>query len=128
MVLHYGHFAIILKRDKNSTNAATVLPLKLRPTGLGSGAYKDNVDYSVFSGEWLIGRIYEREGFPDEVRFFWSLHGVVLTPPPASTPMGSRRHWMMPKRSFRRAGMPGRRGRSWKRCPKIRRYRTRGIC
>ena len=53
------------------------------PTVLGSGAYKDNLDYSVFSGEWLIGRIYEREGFPDEVRFFWSLHGVVLTPPPS---------------------------------------------
>jgi hypothetical protein len=40
------------------------MPLKLRPTGLGSGTYKDNVDYSVFSGEWLIGRIYERNGFP----------------------------------------------------------------
>jgi hypothetical protein len=23
--------------------------------------YKDSVDYSVFSGEWLIGRIYERK-------------------------------------------------------------------
>jgi hypothetical protein len=38
------------------------MPLKMRPTGLGSGTYKDNVDYSVFSGEWLIGRIYERNG------------------------------------------------------------------
>jgi hypothetical protein len=43
------------------------MPLKMRPTGLGSGTYKDNVDYSVFSSEWLIGRIYERNGFPDEV-------------------------------------------------------------
>jgi putative tryptophan/tyrosine transport system substrate-binding protein len=34
------------------------MPLKMRPIGLGSGAYKDNVDYNVFSGEWLIGRIY----------------------------------------------------------------------
>ena len=59
------------------------MPLKMRPIGLGSGAYKDNVDYNVFSGEWLIGRIYERNGFPDEVRFFWSLHGVVLTRPPS---------------------------------------------
>ena len=57
------------------------MPLKMRQTGLGSGTYKDNVDYNVFSGEWLIGR-YERNGFPDEVRFFWSLHGVVLTRPP----------------------------------------------
>jgi hypothetical protein len=30
-----------------------------------------------------MGRIYERNGFPDEVRFFWSLHGVVLTRPPS---------------------------------------------
>jgi hypothetical protein len=59
-----------------------LLLLKLRPTGLGHGVYKDNVDYNVFSGEWLIGRIYERNGFPDEVRFFWSLHGVALTRPP----------------------------------------------
>jgi hypothetical protein len=58
------------------------MPLKLRPTGLGSGIYQDNIDYNIFSGEWLIGRIYERNGFPDEVRFFWSLHGVVLTRPP----------------------------------------------
>ena len=79
MVRHYGHLAIILKRDKNSTSNR--MPLKMRPTGLGSGAYKDNVDYNVVSGEWLIGRIYERNGFPDEVRFFWSLHGVVLTRP-----------------------------------------------
>jgi hypothetical protein len=59
------------------------MPLKMRQTGLGSGTYKDNVDYNVLSGEWLIGRIYERNGFPDEVRFFWSLHGVVLTRPPS---------------------------------------------
>jgi hypothetical protein len=58
------------------------MALTMRPTGLGSGAYKDNVDYNIFSGEWLIGRIYERNGFPDAVRFFWSLHGVVLTRPP----------------------------------------------
>ena len=33
--------------------------LKMRPTGLGHGVYKDNVDYGVFSGEWCIGRIYQ---------------------------------------------------------------------
>ena len=66
------------------------MPLKMRQTGLGSGTYKDNVDYSVFSGEWLIGRIYERHGFPDEVRFFWSLHGVVLTRPPSIHTDGTR--------------------------------------
>jgi hypothetical protein len=36
------------------------MPLKMRPTGLGYGVYKDNVDYSVFCGEWCIGRIYEK--------------------------------------------------------------------
>jgi hypothetical protein len=56
--------------------------LTMRPTGLGHGVYKDDIDYSVFSGEWLIGCIYERKGIPDDDRFFWSLHGVVLTRPP----------------------------------------------
>ena len=46
------------------------MPLKLRPTGLGHGVYKDSIDYGVFSGDWNIGRIYERRGFPDAVRFF----------------------------------------------------------
>jgi hypothetical protein len=63
------------------------MQLKMRPTGLGSGAYKDNLDYSVLSGEWLIGRIYERNGFPDEVRFFWS-RGVVLTRSPGTHTAG----------------------------------------
>ena len=57
------------------------MALTMRPTGLGHGVYKDDIDYSVFSGEWNIGRIYERHGFPDAVRFFWSLHGIVLTRP-----------------------------------------------
>ena len=36
-----------------------ILPLKLRPTCLGSGMDKDRPDYSVYSGEWE--------------RWFWSL-------------------------------------------------------
>ena len=28
------------------------MPLKLRPTGLGSGIDKDRPDYTVFTGEW----------------------------------------------------------------------------
>ena len=54
------------------------MPLKLRPTGLGSGTYKDKCRLQRVQRR----RIYERNGFPDEVRFFWSLHGVVLTRPP----------------------------------------------
>ena len=50
------------------------MPLKMRPTGLGSGFYKDDVDYSVFSGEWCIGRIYETRTGPEDLRWFWALH------------------------------------------------------
>jgi hypothetical protein len=62
------------------------MPLKLRPSGLGHGVYKDNVDYSVFSGDREIGRIYERHGFPDESPVFWLLQGAVL-------PTAPRRAW-----------------------------------
>ena len=55
-----------------------LMTLTMRPTGLGHGVYKDAIDYAVFSGAWNVGRIYERRGFSDAVRFFWSLHGVVL--------------------------------------------------
>jgi hypothetical protein len=58
------------------------MALKLRPTGLGSGVYKDSIDYCVFAGPWNVGRIYERRGVAAAVRFFWSLHGVVLTRSP----------------------------------------------
>jgi hypothetical protein len=34
------------------------MPLKLRPTGLGSGIDKDRPDYTVYCGEWDVGRIY----------------------------------------------------------------------
>jgi hypothetical protein len=49
------------------------MALKMRPTGLGSGFYKDNVDYTVFTGEWEVGRIYQTCGGPDSLRWFWSL-------------------------------------------------------
>jgi hypothetical protein len=35
------------------------MPLKMRPTGLGHGVYKDVPDYGIYCGEWCIGRIYE---------------------------------------------------------------------
>ncbi len=47
------------------------MSLKMRPTGLASGFYNDTIDYSVFCGEWCIGRIYEtRSG----LRWFWALY------------------------------------------------------
>jgi len=50
------------------------MPLAMRPTGLGHGAYKDKVDYGIFCGEWCIGRIYETRTGPEELRWFWALH------------------------------------------------------
>ena len=35
------------------------MALKLRPSGLGSGIDKDRPDYTVVTGEWEVGRIYE---------------------------------------------------------------------
>src|SRR6266850_365328 len=53
------------------------MALKLHPTGLGSGIDKDRQDYTVYTGGWDIGRIYEVRGGPDHLRWFWSftLHG-----------------------------------------------------
>jgi hypothetical protein len=53
--------------------AVTAMPLKMRPTGLGSGIDKDRADYTVFTGEWEVGRIYETRGGPDNLRWFWSV-------------------------------------------------------
>jgi hypothetical protein len=50
------------------------MPLTMCPTGLGHGAYKDDVDYSVYCGEWCIGRIYETRTGPESLRWFWALH------------------------------------------------------
>ena len=40
------------------------MALKMRPTGLGHGVYKDVPDYGVFCGEWCIGRIYQTRTGP----------------------------------------------------------------
>jgi hypothetical protein len=50
------------------------MPLTMRPTGLGSGHYKDVPDYGIYCGEWCIGRIYETRTGPPELRWFWALH------------------------------------------------------
>ena len=49
------------------------MPLTMRPTGLGSGIDKDRPDYTVFTGGWDVGRIYQTRGGPDTLRWFWSL-------------------------------------------------------
>ena len=40
--------------------------LKMRPTALGHGVYKDVPDYGIFCGEWCVGRIYKTRTGPTE--------------------------------------------------------------
>ena len=50
------------------------MALTTRPAGLSSGIDQDCADYTVFCGEWNIGRIYEVRGGPEHLRWSWSLH------------------------------------------------------
>ena len=76
------------------------MPLKMRPTGLGHGVYKDVPDYSIFCGEWCVGRIYETRTGPADL-----LHA------PSSqelyAPTAGRLRWTGPRPSSRRAGSSG---------------------
>ena len=49
------------------------MPLKLSPSGLSSGIDKDRPDYTVYCGEWEVGRIYQSRSGPDNLRWFWSM-------------------------------------------------------
>ena len=49
------------------------MALKRRSTGLGSAIDEDRPDYTVFTGKWKVGRIYETRGGPDSLRWFWSM-------------------------------------------------------
>ena len=51
------------------------MALTMRPS-----VYKDKVDYSIFCGEWCIGRIYETRTGPESLRWFWALN--LLGKPP----------------------------------------------
>ena len=81
------------------------MPLKLRTSDLGSRIDKDRADYTVYSGKWGIGRIYETRGGPDSLRWFWS-----LTVNPPMTHSDRVATLERPRRNFRRVGMPGRHG------------------
>jgi hypothetical protein len=52
------------------------MALKMRPTGLGAGIDKDPQDFTVYSGEWAVGRTYQQRGGPSSMRWFWSLYGI----------------------------------------------------
>ncbi len=47
---------------KRRANVGDKMALKLRPTGLGAGIDKDRPDYTIYTGEWEIGRIYQSRG------------------------------------------------------------------
>jgi hypothetical protein len=47
----------------------------MRLTDLSSPVDRDRLDYTVFSGEWAIGRIYEDRGALPPLRWFWALFG-----------------------------------------------------
>jgi hypothetical protein len=51
-----------------------------RATGLTSPVDKDRQDFTIYSGEWAMGRIYEQRGSPESMRWFWSLYGVFGKP------------------------------------------------
>ena len=85
------------------------MALKMRPTGLGHGVYKDVPDYGVFCGEWCIGRIYRRALAPSPCAGFGR-----CTPLASQGRCGPRtkwRRWKWPRPSLRQAGNNGRRGR-----------------
>jgi hypothetical protein len=56
------------------------MPLTMRPTGLASPIDKDRQDYTIFSGEWAMGRIYEKNGAPAATRWYWLLYGAFSKP------------------------------------------------
>jgi hypothetical protein len=42
------------------------------PDRPGSGIDKNRPDYTVYTGEWEVGRIYQTRGGPESLRCFWS--------------------------------------------------------
>ena len=49
------------------------MPLTLRPTGLASPVYRDQLDYTVIEDGREIGRLYEDRNTQPELRWFWSI-------------------------------------------------------
>jgi hypothetical protein len=49
------------------------MALLLRPTGLSSPAYANQLDYIVIEDDRTIGRMYEDPHAPADYRWFWSI-------------------------------------------------------
>jgi hypothetical protein len=48
------------------------MTLKLRPTCLGSGIDKDGPDYTMYCGEWAVGRIMKAAAKPADASWLWT--------------------------------------------------------
>jgi hypothetical protein len=46
------------------------MALTMRATGLASPIDQDRAEYTIYSGEWAVGRIYEERGGPDRSVMF----------------------------------------------------------
>ena len=44
----------------------------MRPTGLGSGIDKDRPDYTMYCGEWAVGRIMKAAAKPADASWLWT--------------------------------------------------------
>ena len=90
------------------------MPLTMRPTGLGAGIDKDRPDYTVYSGGWAVGRIYEVRGGPDHLHWFWSLTD---DPPMARSDRAPTLEEA--KAQFQNSWDAWKVGRNWKRCRRV---------
>jgi hypothetical protein len=54
-------------------------PPTMRPTGLAS-PIDQRQDFTVYSGKWAIGRIYQERGMPAGTTWYWSFNGSVSMP------------------------------------------------
>jgi hypothetical protein len=48
------------------------MPLTMRPAGLSSGIDKDRPDYTMYCGEWAVGRIMKAAAKPPDASL-WTL-------------------------------------------------------
>jgi hypothetical protein len=76
-------------------------------------------DYTLYTGQWDIGRTYETRGGSDSLRWFWS-----MTVNPPMTHSDRVATLEEAKAQFPRAGTGGRLGRTWR--SEVRRLEHRG--
>ena len=130
LMAKYPHSAVAVKGLQGGERVAAeykrdlgqaLMPLTMRPTGLSSPVDKDRKDFTICSGDWAMGRIYEQRGGPDE-------HVLVLVAARhlrqarlACAPTATRQRSTRPRRNSRPLGGAGWRGRSCRRRTSLRR-------